>query len=53
MSEIAKAGDIIMIGVMVPEEYDGVHIDLIFEDFINYPHGWEKTLEGIKGKELL
>lgn len=51
MSQELKPGDMILIGVIVPEGYDGVCADLLFQDFCDEPHGWDKTLEGVKKKE--
>lgn len=51
MIDLVKTGDIILIGIKVPEEYDGKTIEQMFKEFIEEPHGWAKTLEGIKGKE--
>lgn len=52
MSQIVKTGDVILIGIEVPQEYDGETIEQTFKEFIEEPHGWTKTLEGVKGKEL-
>ena len=51
MNQTVKAGDIILVGVIVPEGYDGDEINIVFDDFCNEPHGWDKTLEGVKEKE--
>lgn len=53
MSQIVKAGDMILVGLIVPEGYDGDEISIVFDDFCNEPHGWVKSLEGCKAQDNL
>jgi len=52
--QLVKPGDWILVAIQLPEdlpESEAYHEDIVFEDFINEPHGWRKELVGIRRKE--
>ena len=53
MNEILKPGDLLIIAVQVPEDYEieEYHQELMFEDFMNTPRGFTAEIHGIFRKD--
>ena len=50
-NQTIKPGDIMLIGIVIPEGYEDCPIEMIFDDFCSEPNGWDKMLEGVRKEE--